>query len=1218
MTYITDNDGNGNLVDTIGANTSVGLGRENVIAVAAGGKSETEAEAMERASAGSPAPSEATINGGPGDDVYYIHNSQDVVVEAANAGHDTIFTSVSYGLAAGSHVEVLSTIDHSSTIAIDLSGNEFANTLYGNAGNNVLNGRGGADILIGLGGNDTYYLDDAGDFIVEGAGQGQDTAFTSVSYTLGGDAQIEVLSTIDHGATTAINLTGNGFGNTIYGNAGANILNGGGGADFLIGLGGNDIYYVDNAADYIVEGGDQGNDTLFTSVNYTLTGDAHVEVLSTIDHASLAALSLTGNQFANTLYGNAGANTLNGGGGADFLIGFGGNDIYYVDNAADYIVEAAGQGNDTLFTSVNYTLTGDAHVEVLSTIDHTSLAGLSLTGNQFANTIYGNYGFNTLNGGAGADLMIGFYGEDTYYVDDAGDYIVEGAGQGIDDHVLTSVSYTLGGDAEIERFSAIDNGATSALSLTGNGFANRITGNAGNNILNGGGGTDTLFGLGGDDTYYVDNAADFVVEGASQGNDILFTSVNYALTSDAHVEVLSTIDHSGLAALSLTGNQFANTLYGNAGTNTLNGSGGADILIGFGGDDTYHVDNAGDQAVEHAGQGNDAVFASVSYVLGAESHVELLSTVNHSHTTAINLTGSGFANTLYGNAGSNVLDGGGGTDTLIGLGGDDDYYVDDASDIVVEAAGGGEDWVFVRGSGYTLGAGVHVELLAAAVLESTASLSLTGNELDQILIGNDGANMLNGAGGGDLMAGLNGDDIYIVDNSLDEVFEDADEGVDTIQAHVSYFLAPDAHIERLIAANPTGTSTIDFEGNAFSNTLVGNAGSNILIGGGGTDTLTGLGGADIFGFASTPGAQNVATITDFNAQDDDIALAGGIFSAIPTGQLSSNAFTVSSSGALDADDRIIYNSQTGALFYDADGSGSAAAQQFATLGPSLALSAANFFVFATNSVIVEQAGFNDTIGAAQGIARSAFVVTPNPDLPNANLPSVTIQGAISTASDRDYYSVSLQAGERITLDIDGTSNQLDTIVRVFNSAGVLVASNDDSGVMDAGSNTSLDSFLTYTASSGGTYYFSVESYGSGSSGLYDLNVSISAASSAAQAPAGGADERSGESAGLAQESSADREAGSFAWARERGAAGGERDTVALTAFNEAIRAIDEEQPLFPDQLESVSFVHAGLAAFEIESGRLNPDGEFHAASGRYYAPQIISDVSPMLEQVPLI
>ncbi|TIU10084.1 MAG: calcium-binding protein [Mesorhizobium sp.] len=119
-------------------------------------------------------------------------------------------------------------------------------TLYGTSGADVLRET-GAHTMIGYGGNDDYYVDNAGDKVVESSGQGQDRVWTSVSYALSAGLSIEVLGTTKDAGTTAINLTGNGLAQTIQGNAGANVINGRGGADKLSGFGGNDTFVFNSA-----------------------------------------------------------------------------------------------------------------------------------------------------------------------------------------------------------------------------------------------------------------------------------------------------------------------------------------------------------------------------------------------------------------------------------------------------------------------------------------------------------------------------------------------------------------------------------------------------------------------------------------------------------------------------------------------------------------------------------------------------------------------------------------------------------------------------------------------------------------------------------------------------------------------------------------------------------------------------------------------------------
>ncbi len=146
-----------------------------------------------------------------------------------------------------------------------------------------------------------------------------DRVYASVSYQLAAGAEIEIVNTASNGGTGAINLVGN---------AGINIINGLGGVDTMNGLGGNDRYYVDNAADVIVEAAGGGTaDRVLTSVDYSHKSGVEVELLTMTNAAGTTALKLAGNSLANTLLGNAGNNLLNGSTGAETLTGLGGNDI---------------------------------------------------------------------------------------------------------------------------------------------------------------------------------------------------------------------------------------------------------------------------------------------------------------------------------------------------------------------------------------------------------------------------------------------------------------------------------------------------------------------------------------------------------------------------------------------------------------------------------------------------------------------------------------------------------------------------------------------------------------------------------------------------------------------------------------------------------------------------------------------------------------------------
>jgi Ca2+-binding RTX toxin-like protein len=192
--------------------------------------------------------SAASLAGGRGDDTYLITRGTTGVVELVGQGYDTVFSSVSYVLDAAAYVEKLAAVDPDAATAINFVGNALAQELVGNAEGNKLNGDAGADILRGLRGNDTYYIDDAGDVIVEDAGDSADRAYLYIDYTLAADADVERL---DVKTATGLDVTGNGL---------ANRITGGDGADTLRGAAGNDTLQGNAGADRLL-GGD-GNDNL--------------------------------------------------------------------------------------------------------------------------------------------------------------------------------------------------------------------------------------------------------------------------------------------------------------------------------------------------------------------------------------------------------------------------------------------------------------------------------------------------------------------------------------------------------------------------------------------------------------------------------------------------------------------------------------------------------------------------------------------------------------------------------------------------------------------------------------------------------------------------------------------------------------------------------------------------------------------------------------------
>src|SRR5207248_5465815 len=123
---------------------------------------------------------------------------------------------------------------------------------------------------------------------------------------------------------------------------------------------------------------------VLTSVSYALRPGSEVEWLTTSWNEDTTAIDLSGNEFANGIVGNDGANGIDGGQGADLMLGRAGNDWYLVDNAADVVIQAPGEGNDRILTSVSYALRPGSEVELLTTTRHDGTAAIDLSGNECA------------------------------------------------------------------------------------------------------------------------------------------------------------------------------------------------------------------------------------------------------------------------------------------------------------------------------------------------------------------------------------------------------------------------------------------------------------------------------------------------------------------------------------------------------------------------------------------------------------------------------------------------------------------------------------------------------------------------------------------------------------------------------------------------------------------------------------------------------------------
>ena len=277
-----------------------------------------------------------------------------------------------------------------------LNGTSSADKIYGLGGDDILNGLGGSDLLDGgLGadtmtggiGNDIYYVDDAGDVVVEASGEGSDEVRTTLAaYVLGAD--VEKLRFTGVGSFAG---TGNDLNNDIYGGASADTLSGGDGYDYLAGNGGDD-----------------------------------------------------------TLYGGADGDTLVGGTGADYMEGNDGNDVYLVDDAGDVVVELAGEGTDHVYTMLaTYTLPDETE----NLTWNAGSGSFNGTGNALDNIIYGAGDDDILSGAGGNDTLRASAGDDVLNGGDGDDLLVGSSG---------ADSHTGGAGADTFRIGYWDSGTGSA------------------------------------------------------------------------------------------------------------------------------------------------------------------------------------------------------------------------------------------------------------------------------------------------------------------------------------------------------------------------------------------------------------------------------------------------------------------------------------------------------------------------------------------------------------------------------------------------------------------------------------------------------------------------------------------------------------------------------------------------------------------------------------
>lgn len=608
--------------------------------------------------------------------------------------------------------------------------------------------------------------------------------------------------------------------------------------------------------------------------------------------------------------------------------------------------------------------------------------------------LFGGAGNDTLNGNTGNDILYGDAGNDTFIGGAGIDTVSYEKSKGLTAHLqlikLAGVPLP-SGDAKGDKYSGVEN-------LIGSAFADLLIGNTGVNKVEGRNGNDYLSGLAGKDTLLGGNGNDFL-EGGAQG-DVLnggAGALDYATYAFSSARVIASLQGAPLISghvisgdavgdtyigiENLEGSNFNDELYGSSGANVLIGRSGNDFLFGRAGSDVLNGD-AGNDVLE-GGAGADAMVGgsgtdrasyehstagvTASFVGNIPEANVVISgdALGDSYSGIENLRGSNLGDILVGDNSANTIEGLNGSDGLAGAGGNDILVGGEGNDVLLGGDGGdslqggnGVDWASYEFSSGGLVASLVGNIPAQSVFvsgeaagDSYSSIeNLRGSEFSDLLIGNDNANTIEGLDGDDVLVGGAGADALVGGDGSDWASYELGAGV------TASFDGDFPAFNVIVSGDALGdtySSVENLRGSQFNDVLVGNGGANIIqgldgtdviAGREGTDTLTGGNGADTFFYGATDDGGD--TITDFDQGQDTIAFSTSNFGGFGTGNpLVEGNTLLNDAAATDNDPVFLYNSSTGVLSFDADGSDAGAAIVIATLSTKPAALHAGDFGF---------------------------------------------------------------------------------------------------------------------------------------------------------------------------------------------------------------------------------------------------------------------------------